>query len=180
MRNATCDNQAVGVLVRQDVRLLFVERKGEQPGFGPPTGHLDGRSALEAAARTLEIHTGLLAEALEVRLVTSLPGPCAPRGRSSHAWMIVEAVRWRGSVRPPDGPTEVFWADEVTVADLAERLEQFAVSVGISSDDVAGLLTALQADPDWRRNPGLDPWWLSLLKASNALGSAWEKRPHLA
>lgn len=175
-----CDNTAVGVLAWDAGKLLLIERKKDHRGFGPPAGHLDGALPAEAAIRTLATETGLVAGSAAVRLVTTLSDPCRRPGGTHHVWTIVDVGRWHGALRARDpGTADVFWADPVTLADLAERLEQFAVAVGVSTDDLPALVWATNHDPDWQRNPGLDPSWFRLLKACDVLGQVWEQRPHV-
>ncbi|QQG45718.1 MAG: NUDIX hydrolase [Candidatus Sungiibacteriota bacterium] len=164
-----CDNKSVGILVWNKGELLMIERRKYNFGFAIPAGHQDGDDPETIAKKELFEEVGLKTGGLEKKLEIGLPNPCKREGGAQHDWTVFEANGWTGEIKPSQDETKsYFWADRKRIIELAERLQEFAKSQGISlspdGHDLPRLVEASNTDPAWRENPGLEPPMYFLFK----------------
>ncbi len=165
-----CDNTSVGILVRNGGKILLIERKQYNFGFALPAGHGDGDSPLVCAKKELGEEVGLVQEEGVVVLEMKLTNPCKREGGTYHNWSVVQAVKWSGDVnieQPDDEAKSYLWADKEKISSIAKRFEDFAGSIGIElkTENLPTVVKAVNENPAWSENPGLEPPMYFLFKA---------------
>ncbi|MDO8555143.1 MAG: NUDIX hydrolase [bacterium] len=165
-----CDNTSVGILVKNGTKILLIERKQYNYGFALPAGHGDGDDPLTCAKKELGEEVGLTMLKGETVLSMTLPNPCNREGGTHHDWSVVEAVKWEGDVnihQPDDEAKSYLWADEGMLSNVAKRLEDFAVLIGIKlvPANLSQIVKATNENPAWKNSPGLEPPMYFLFKA---------------
>lgn len=165
-----CDNTSVGILVRNDDKILLIERKQYNFGFAFPAGHGDGDSPLVCAKKELGEEVGLTMEEGVVKLEMTLQNPCKREGGTYHDWSVVEAAKWSGDVnieQPDDEAKSYLWADKEKISSIAKRLEDFTGSVGIELkiENLPAIVKAVNENSAWAESPGLEPPMYFLFKA---------------
>lgn len=165
-----CDNKSVGILVKNAGKILLIERKQYNFGFAFPAGHQDGDDLLVCAKKELGEEVGLEMEDGAVRLEMTLQNPCKREGGTYHDWSVVEAVKWSGDVninQPDDEAKSYIWADEKMIANVAKRLEDFTVLLGVAllPENLPQIVMAMNENQAWEKSPGLEPPMYFLFKA---------------
>jgi 8-oxo-dGTP pyrophosphatase MutT (NUDIX family) len=165
MSDKTCDHKSVGIIVKNDGRILIIERKKFPAGFALPAGHLDGDTFRNAALRELKEETGINATRLEHLFSVEMPNPCRRQGGTRHQWEVFRASEWQGELKRAEDETKSMeWATSERLRNLASRTEEFAKKHNIPLSDLTALTSALSADAEWQSSPGLEPVWYRFLK----------------
>lgn len=157
-----CDNTSVGILVRNDGKLLMIERKQYNFGFALPAGHQDGDDPIACARKELGEEVGLNMEEGVIRLEMTLQNPCKREKGSHHNWSIVEATKWSGDVnieQPDDEAKSYLWADKELILILVKKLRDFTEQLGIelTEENIPEIVRETNRGSVWAANPGLEP-----------------------
>jgi len=159
-----CDNKSVGVIIRDGDKFAVIKRKNYPVAYAFVAGHLDGDSFEKAAEKEAKEEANIKILVLEKKLAETLENPCKREGGSRHQWEVFEAVKWEGELRPSSDAKEAFWASLEDLKKLAERTVDFSKKLGIAIDDVSCFTRAVTDDPEWQKDPGLEPVWLVMLR----------------
>ncbi len=159
-----CDNKSVGVVVREGDNFVMILRKTVPIAYAFVAGHCDGQPFSATAVKELAEESGLHATGMELRLKDTFGNPCKREGGSWHEWEVYRATHWSGALRDEPGKTEVSWKSLVELQALAERTKAFAEKLEIPIYDLFQITQALQQDPAWLENPGLEPIWVMILE----------------
>jgi ADP-ribose pyrophosphatase YjhB (NUDIX family) len=139
-----CDHTSVGMLVRNEEKILLIERARFPFGYAIPAGHVDGdKSFEEAAKRELKEEVGLEPISMQKIYEGRRENPCRREGGSWHLWKIYE-VTTEGEVnRSIDETKRANWFTKEEISKLATRTKEY-LEKEISEDE-------------WEKNPGLEP-----------------------
>ncbi|MGH3477552.1 MAG: NUDIX hydrolase [Gammaproteobacteria bacterium] len=145
-----CTNAVAGILVIRDERLLLIERAKPPYAWAPPAGHVDpGETHRQAAERELHEEVGLRATRLRLLLVHRYDTWCRRPGDNWHQWAVYKATTEGDPVRSETETRALRW---VTPAELDELGKLTLAHLAVSS-----------GSEQWRREPGLEPVWLTIL-----------------
>ena len=144
-----CDHTSVGMIVRQDDKVLLIERMKYPFGFAPPAGHVDGDKTYEIAAkRELIEEVGLVATNLKLVFEGRKENVCRRRDGSWHFWKVYE-VKVNGEVKRSEDETKLAgWYSNQEIKKLMERTKLY--------------LQGEVPDEEWEKNPGLEVFWYHL------------------
>jgi ADP-ribose pyrophosphatase YjhB (NUDIX family) len=153
-----CDHKSVGVLVKNDVGLLLIERKKWPYGFAPPAGHVDAHPTWEEAAESeLFEEVGLCSTQLTLVVEGRRTNPCRRPEGTWHYWKIYRAIT-TGKIKPSASEVKrAIWCSEHQLNELAQR------TIGY----VSGAVT----EENWILRPGLEPVWFEWLKLTGDLAA---------
>lgn len=151
-----CDNQSVGVVLKNQQGELALLKRGRYPvGMAPAAGHIDAHGTPEQAAID-ELHeelgvdlaiNGLTKTVIEHRLVKNL---CRRPGGEYHIWNIYEATIDGAELKPDPHETKgAGWYALGAVQALANRTKLYM------NRDIN--------EREWRNNPGLEVVWYDFL-----------------
>ena len=150
MSDRECDHASVGILVKQEDKILLIERKRFPFGFALPAGHCDGDSYEIAARRELEEEVGLRAEELSIITEGKKGNLCRRKDGTWYYWKIYQA-KVSGQLRlSKDETKQAGWYTKEQLQRLARKTEDY-LSGNISEED-------------WRCSPGLEPIWYQWFK----------------
>jgi len=151
MSDKTCDHTSVGMIVRDDDKLLLIERKKFPFGFAAPAGHVDGDSSYEVAAkRELREEVGLETISLELVLDKDKSNPCRRKGGTWHHWNVYN-VDTKGEIERSAAETkQADWFTMSAVRKLADRTQAY--------------LQGSVSEESWQSQPGLEPVWYEHFK----------------
>lgn len=151
-----CDNQSVGVVLKNQQGELALLKRGRYPiGMAPPAGHIDTHGIPEQAAidevrEELGVDLaidGLVKTAIQYRWVKNL---CGRLGGSYHIWNVYEATVDNAELQPdPDETDGAAWYDISAVQALANRTKAYR------NREVN--------EREWIKNPGLEEVWFDFL-----------------
>lgn len=167
-----CDNKSVGVIIEDERgRLAVIFRRNYPRAFAPIAGHLDGIASRNAAKKETEEEGGLILGRFVPILEERIENPCRRGGGTYHDWTIFVAYEWIGELRASSDAKEARWIEPKEFTALTERTEYFMKKYSISHEDVDGLTRAIfgdpanpRTDPEWEKNPGLEPVWYYIFK----------------
>lgn len=151
MSDKICDHKSVGIIVKKENKILFIERKKPPYGFAPPAGHVDNKGSFKNAAKEeLEEEVGLTATDLTLLLEGKKNNPCRRKNGSWHYWKIYQA-KTSGEIKRSKSETkQVKWLDSKDILPLAKRTNKHL------KDEIS--------QKEWEQNPGLEPVWLEWFK----------------
>lgn len=140
-----CDNTSVGMIVKQEDKILLIERKKFPWGFAIPAGHVDDDKNFETAAiRELKEEVGLDAQKLELIVEGRKENQCRRPGGDWHYWKIYQVDTQEGELsRSLDETKQANFYSIDDIKKLAEKTELYK--------------RAEISDEDWEKNPGLEP-----------------------
>lgn len=168
-----CDNKSVGVLIEQDGRWAMVFRINYPRSWAMIAGHVDdhGSEREAVAAESLEEGGLTLGTFYPLNFREDIENPCKNEGGSHHVWTVWGAQTWAGELRASSDAKEARWMTQEELLQLAARTEYFMKKFGVPYTDVKGLIVAIfgdpshpKEDPEWTRDPGLEPVWYYILK----------------
>jgi 8-oxo-dGTP pyrophosphatase MutT (NUDIX family) len=141
-----CDHRSVGILVRDGVNLLLIERRRPPFGMAPPAGHVDDHPSFESAAiAELREEVNLHATNLTLLIEGRKENPCRRPQGTWHYWKIFEA-QWKGTVRgSPIETVSASWTSPAQIQTLVDRTSQ--------------RLRKVISDREWQLSPGVEPVW---------------------
>jgi ADP-ribose pyrophosphatase YjhB (NUDIX family) len=139
-----CDHTSVGMLVRNEEKILLIERARFPFGYAIPAGHVDGdKSFEEAAKRELKEEVGLEPISMQKIYEGRRENPCRREGGSWHLWKIYE-VTTEGEVdRSVDETKRANWFTKEEISKLSTRTKEY--------------LEREIPEDEWEKNPGLEP-----------------------
>jgi len=142
-----CTNKSVGTIVRNDGKILLIERKNMPYGFACPAGHVDPREDFEACAkRELFEETGLTAIKVKFLIEGRQEGICR-RGGTFHDWKVYE-VEVQGDIKPSEREMkQIGWYSLDKIHKLGEKTKKY-VARQIS-------------ETNWQKSPGLEMAWFN-------------------
>lgn len=145
----SCDHTSVGMIVRQDNKVLLIERMKYPFGFAPPAGHIDGDKSYEIAAkRELSEEVGLETTDLKLMFEGRKENVCRRQDGAWHYWKVYE-VKFAGIVtRSEDETKRADWYSIQEIERLMERTKLY--------------LQGEVSEEDWEKNPGLEVFWYNL------------------
>lgn len=151
MSNKVCDHKSVGIIVKRENKILFIERKKPPYGFAPPAGHVDNKGSFENAAKEeLKEEVGLTTTDLIPLIEGRKNNPCRRKNGSWHYWKIYKA-KTKGKVERSESETkQVKWLKLKEIKSLAKKTNQY--------------LKGKIDQEEWEQNPGLEPVWLEWFK----------------
>jgi ADP-ribose pyrophosphatase YjhB (NUDIX family) len=139
-----CDHTSVGMMVRNEGKILLIERARFPFGYAIPAGHVDGdKSFEEAAKRELKEEVGLEPISMQKIYEGRRENPCRREGGSWHLWKIYEVTTKGGVNRSIDETKRANWFTKEEISKLATRTKEY-LEKEISEDE-------------WEKNPGLEP-----------------------
>lgn len=141
-----CDNKSVGMIIRNDGRLLLIERRKPPFGFAPPAGHVDDKGSFENAAKEeVEEEVGLIAKVIKLVAEGRKNNRCRREGGSWHYWKVYEVETEGELKRSEDETKQAGWFSVDEIKFLTERTQDYLV--GKISED------------EWQESPGIEPVW---------------------
>lgn len=164
-----CDNKSVGVIIRNGENLLLITRKNFPISFALPAGHLDGDTYEEAAMREIFEETNLRVTQIKKICEAVLYNPCKREGGSHHAWQVYEALEWSGGLQAGSDADRALWAPPDTLRHYAEHTRSFSEKIGVDIGNLSEFVRAVSRNPEWIKNPGLEPVWIILLEKMGIL-----------
>jgi ADP-ribose pyrophosphatase YjhB (NUDIX family) len=148
-----CNNTSVGILVFRDGKLLLIERRRPPYGWAPPAGHVDdGESYIGAARRELFEEVGLVPDEMDLLLTARYDNQCRRPGGDFHHWQVFVATCYGEPIRNEDETRAMRWVNKQELSEL--------------SGFTAAHITTNSSPEEWRRTPGLEPVWMSILQVS--------------
>ncbi|HAR99894.1 MAG: NUDIX hydrolase [Candidatus Moranbacteria bacterium GW2011_GWC2_37_73] len=146
-----CDHKSVGMIVRNDEKILLIERMKPPYAFALPAGHIDGHESFEEMAKIeLFEETGLVAKSLKLLIEGRKENPCRRINGNWHYWKIFE-VEAEGEVERSLFETkQIKWVNMDEMKNIALRTEDYR----------AGKIS----EEKWKKNPGLEPVWHDWMK----------------
>lgn len=146
-----CDHKSVGMLIRQDNKILLIERNKPPYGFAPPAGHLDGDTFEHGAIRETEEEVGLKTKRVRLLIEGRKENKCRRiNGPNWHYWKVFE-IETEGYInRSKDETKQANWYTIEQIKQLADKTEKY----------LSGLLT----EKEWQQSPGLEPVWCEWFK----------------
>ena len=159
-----CDNKSVGIIVRNGENILLITRKNFPVSFALPAGHLDGDTYEDAAIREAYEETNLQITQLKKVYEAVLYSPCKRVGGSHHAWHIYEALEWNGIAQAGSDASLALWTPPALVNHYVEHTLSFSEKIGVDIGNLSEFVRAVSQNPEWIKNPGLEPVWIILLK----------------
>jgi len=140
-----CSNKSAGTIVKENGKILLIERKNIPYGFACPAGHVDRGEDFETCAkRELFEETGL--KAIKTRLLAEgrQEGICK-RGGTFHSWKVYEA-EVQGEIKPSEREIkQVDWYPIDKIREFAGRTRKY----------IAGEIS----ENEWQKSPGLEITW---------------------
>jgi len=161
---STCDNKSVGVIIRSRDTFAVIKRKNYPIAYAFVAGHLDGMTPEEAAQTEAQEESNISIHSLKEVLHKRLENPCKREGGSWHEWFVYEAIDWSGTLSAGSDAKEASWKSQDDLRALAKRTHFFSKKLNIPLSDVATLTEEVVNDPDWQKEPGLEPVWVILLE----------------
>lgn len=151
-----CTGSSAGLIVRSNGQILLGERIHGSPGYAPPAGHVDpGELPRMAAERELGEEMSIRCRSIEqVYARRQVPDLCS-RGTPAHDWWVGEGFISGDPIPNPNEVRGFVWATRADLADLAR------LTIG----QLAGGATVEER----RKNPGLEPVWITLLIGAGRL-----------
>lgn len=146
-----CDHTSVGMIIRQNDRLLLIERKNFPWGFAPPAGHVDGDSSYEIAAkREIEEEVGLQTKNLKLLTEGRKENKCRREDGNWHYWKIYAANTEGDLERNINETKQAGWHSKREISDLAKKTEEYLINQ--------------ITDKEWEKSPGIEPIWYEWFK----------------
>jgi ADP-ribose pyrophosphatase YjhB (NUDIX family) len=143
-----CDHTSVGMIVREEDKILLIERMKFPFGFAPPAGHLDGDTYEEAARRELKEEVGLIANKLALIYEGRVENPCRREDGTFHDWKVYKAEASGEVKRSKDETKRVGWYSSQEIEKLMERTKSY----------LRGEIT----EAEWESSPGMEVFWYEL------------------
>lgn len=148
-----CDNQSVGVLIKDDSnRMLLIERKKFPFGYAPPAGHIDDFASPEdCAIGEVQEEVGLKVESLELVYQGRHENRCRREGGYYHNWHVFKASVSGEITASPDEVSSYKWCSQSEFEKLIIQTREY--------------ITGKISEEDWQREPGLEPVWLEIFES---------------
>ena len=158
-----CDNKSVGIIIRGIKGFVVILRENYPVAYAMVAGHLDGDSFEDAAKKEAQEEAGITVGTLELKHAEKFPNQCGRPG-SWHEWQFFEATKWHGELKAGSDAKKAFWKTPNELKKLELRTLKFAKKYNVPMDDVARLTPLVVEDPEWQKNPGLEPVWVVALE----------------
>ncbi len=148
-----CDHHAVGIIARNEEKILMIQRRGEPYGFGIPARHLDNDNYPKACVKEFREITGLRVvgapKPVPLPELSRRDNKCE-RGGDYHFWQIFE-VQWEGELAPnTERAIGVGWISIDQIKSMGEKTKKY--------------LDGEVPDGNWMIYPGLEPLWYKFFK----------------
>lgn len=167
-----CDNKSVGLLIEDERgRMAVIFRKNYPQAYAPIAGHVDGDDPRDAAKKEAVEEGGLALGRFVKIFEENIPNPCKREGGTHHVWTVYEVYGWDGEFHSGSDAKETRWLERAELERIAKRTEYFIKKFGVRKNDVDRLTRAIfgnsqqpATDPEWEKEPGLEPVWYYILK----------------
>lgn len=160
-----CDNTSVGVIIRhKDGRFAMIERRNFPQAFAFIAGHGDGDIPEDASKKEAREEGGIVVLAQKLLLAKRYENPCKREGGTHHDWSIFEATQWEGALKADSDAKASFWADQTRLESLAKITDEYAKMFGLSMEELARNPALVVGEESWKKNPGLEPVWVLILR----------------
>lgn len=164
-----CDNKSVGIIIRKGDDFAVILRKNYPVAYAFIAGHLDGDTFEVSAVKEAREEGTIIITELKEKLAEKYHNSCKREGGSWHEWKIFEATKWSGELKASSDAKEAYWKSRAELRDLADRTIYFSDKLGIPLEKISELDAALNKNPEWIKNPGLETVWLLLLRSVGIL-----------
>lgn len=164
-----CDHKSVGVIIKNSDLFAMIKRKNYPVAYAFIAGHLDGDSYRGAAVKEAGEEGGISVLSLEKRFEGYFNNSCKRDGGIGHAWEVWEAEEWGGELSSAHDAKEAFWVPIEKLREFAGCTRYFSKKYGISFEDERPFMDAVMNDPEWQKEPGLEPVWLVMLEKMKIL-----------
>lgn len=158
-----CDNKSVGIIIRQGDKFAMIQRKNFPEAYAFVAGHLDHDTFEKAAVKEAKEEADITVFSLKKKLEEKFYNPCQRENGLWHEWQVFEALKWAGELKSGSDAKETFWATRDDLVRLAERTLYFSTKLDMPFEDLTRFVPAVTSDPEWQKNPGLEPIWLVML-----------------
>jgi len=159
-----CDNKSVGVIIRRGDKFVMIKRKNFPVAYAFVAGHLDGDLFEKAAVKEAKEEGNIEILSLDKKFEGKFHNPCKREGGLWHKWQVFETNKWQGELQSGSDAKEAFWASREDLRRLAERTIYFSVKLETQIEDLSQFIPAVTNDPEWQKDPGLEPVWYIMLK----------------
>lgn len=159
-----CDNKSVGVIIRKEDNFAVIKKKNFPRAYAFVAGHLDGNTYEAAALKEVREEAGIYVMSLKLKLEEKYFSPCKREGGEWHNWRMYEAEKWSGEIQAGSDTMEAFWTTRNDLTNLAQRTLYFSDKLNIPADNLAEFVPAISENPQWQKDPGLEPIWLIMLQ----------------
>ena len=116
-------HSAVGAIIKQNGKILMVDRISIPPGWACPAGHIEeGETPEQTLIKEIKEETNL--EVKKYKLLTHEAvnfGTCG-RGFTSHDWYVYEITDWQGEIKLSSEHQAIGWKSIEEIKQL--RLEE--------------------------------------------------------
>ena len=150
MSEEVCNHTSVGMLVKRDEEILFIERRKFPFGWAPPAGHVDDDESYETAAeRELSEEVGLAVESMKLILEEDKQNHCRRIDGTWHHWKVYD-IETIGEVKTAENEVKNYeFLAKNAIQTLADRTRRY----------LAGEIS----EQEWENDPGLEPVWYEML-----------------
>lgn len=93
-------HSSVGAIIKQDNKILMVDRKNIPLGWACPAGHIkEGETAEQTIIREIKEETDLDVISYSLIIHEAVPFGTCKRGFTGHDWHVYEISDWRGKIK---------------------------------------------------------------------------------
>ena len=167
----TCDNKSVGVIIKKGNSFALIKRINYPVSYAFIAGHLDGETPENQAVQEALEEGAIAVTELKMRLHETFKNPCKRDAGKGHEWFVFEALKWTGELKGGSDAKIASWVSLRELRRLARRSESFLTKHSFSPIyfDLSLATPALDTDPTWQENPGLELVWLVMLRKLDIL-----------
>lgn len=116
-------HSSVGAIIKQNDKILMVDRINVPLGWACPAGHIEnGETSDQAVIREVKEETNLTIRKYNLLIHEFVESNTCKRGFTGHDWHVYEIIDWRGEVKLSPEHKAIGWK---TIEDIKQlRLEK--------------------------------------------------------
>lgn len=122
MKNLT-KHSTIGAIMRQDGKVLMLDRKNIPWGWACPAGHIkDGETPAQALIKEVKEETGLAVRKYKLIIHEFVSSNACSKGFTGHDWYVYEVLDWQGEIKLSPEHKNMGWK---TIAEIKKlQLEE--------------------------------------------------------